>query len=134
MEYPNAKKMLILCDGGGSNSCLHYVVKEQFKKLSERLQMEIVIAHYPPYCSKWNPIEHKAFCHITRVWKGVVFEDYEIIKSLAENATTKTGFLVKVSINEKIYETGKKASVEFLEKMPVIFNQINPKLNYSFMP
>lgn len=77
--FPNAKKMLILCDGGGSNSCLHYIVKEQFKKLSDRLQIEIVIAHYPAYCSKWNPIEHKVFCHLTRAWQGVVFDNYEIV-------------------------------------------------------
>jgi hypothetical protein len=60
-HYPNATKMLILCDGGGSNSSRHYIVKEQFKRLAERLQMEIIVAHYPPYCSKWNPIEHKMF-------------------------------------------------------------------------
>ena len=55
-DYPKAKKMLILCDGGGSNSSSHYIVKEQFKQLSENLQIQIVVAHYPPYCSKWNPI------------------------------------------------------------------------------
>jgi hypothetical protein len=72
-DYPNAKKMLILCDGGGSNSSSHYVVKEQFKLLSEKLQMEIVVAHYPPYCSKWNPIEHRAFSFISKKWQGAVF-------------------------------------------------------------
>lgn len=75
-KYPKANKMLILCDGGGSNSCLHYVVKEQLKELADKLQIEIVVAHYPAYCSKWNPIEHKAFCHITRYWQGVVFKNY----------------------------------------------------------
>ena len=60
-NYPHAKKILILCDGGGSNSSSHYVVKEMFKKLAEKLQIEIKIAHYPPYCSKWNPIEHRAY-------------------------------------------------------------------------
>lgn len=132
--YPNQKKMLILCDGGGSNSCLHYVVKEQFQKLSERLQIEIVVAHYPAYCSKWNPIEHKAFCHITRSWQGVVFDNYEIVKELAESTKTKTGFSVKVHFNEKEYTTGKKASDKFLELMPVKFDEILPKWNYSFLP
>jgi hypothetical protein len=133
-DYPDAKKILLLCDGGGSNSCLHYVVKEQLYKLSERLQIEIVVAHYPAYCSKWNPIEHKAFCHITRSWQGVEFESYEIIKELAEATTTKTGFSVKASINDKIYETGKKSSAEFLETMPVHFDKFLPKWNYSFKP
>jgi hypothetical protein len=73
-HYPNAKKMLILCDGCGSNNSNHYVVKEQFKLLEERLQIEIVVAHYPPCCSKWNPIEHRAFSFISKKWQGVVFD------------------------------------------------------------
>jgi len=130
--YPSAKKMLVLCDGGGSNSCRHHVVKEQLQKLSGRMKIDIVVAHYPAYCSKWNPIEHKAFCHITRSWQGVVFENYEIVKELAEKTTTRLGFSVNVSINEKIYATGKKASVGFRENMPVEFDDFLPKWNYTF--
>jgi hypothetical protein len=133
-SYPDAPKILILCDGGGSNSCLHNVVKEQFEKLSKRLQKEIVIAHYPAYCSKWNPIEHKVFCHLTRSWQGNVFDSYEIVKELAEKTTTKTGLSVIVNFNDKEYKTGKKASNEFLELMPVEFDEFIPKWNYSFKP
>jgi len=132
--YPNAEKMLILCDGGGSNSCLHHVVKEQFKKLSDSLQIEIVVAHYPAYCSKWNPIEHKAFCHITRSWQGVVFTDYQIVKELAESTKTKTGFAVEVSLNDKVYKIGNKASTDFLESKPYQSDLILPKWNYTFKP
>ena len=132
-DYPHAKKMLILCDGGGSNSSSHYVVKEQFKRLAEKLQMQIVVAHYPPYCSKWNPIEHRAFGYISKKWQGVVFRNYDIIKELAEQTTTKTGFSVTAYINTKLYETGKKASEEFLKQMPVIFNDFLPKWNYKLL-
>ncbi len=132
--YPKANKMLILCDGGGSNSSLHYVVKQQFKLLADRLNIEIVIAHYPAYCSKWNPIEHRAFCYISRAWEGVVFKDYLTIKQLAEKASTKTGFSVKVHINDNVYQTGIKASQEFIANMPVSFDHILPKWNYSFTP
>ena len=131
-DYPKAKKMLILCDGGGSNSSSHYIVKEQFKQLSENLQIQIVVAHYPPYCSKWNPIEHRAFSYISKKWQGVVFRNHEIIKDLAEQTTTQTGFSVKAYINDKIYQTGKKASKEFMKTMPIIFNKILPKWNYKF--
>jgi hypothetical protein len=131
-DYPYAKELLILCDGGGSNSSSHYVVKEQLKQLAEKLQMRIVIAHYPPYCSKWNPIEHKAFCYISGKWQGSVFKDYEIIKELAEQTTTITGFTVKARINTKQYETGKKASEDFMKTMPVVFNDFLPKWNYTF--
>ena len=133
-HYPNAEKMLILCDGGGSNSCRHHVVKEQLQKLADRLNIEIVVAHYPAYCSKWNPIEHKAFCHISRSWQGAVFDGLSIVKELAEKTTTKKGFSVKVNINDKIYSTGKKASTEFLENSDIIFDEFLPRWNYSFIP
>jgi hypothetical protein len=133
-HYPNAEKMLILCDGGGSNSCRHHVVKEQLQKLSDRLNIEIVIAHYPAYCSKWNPIEHKAFCHISRSWQGAVFDNLSIVKELAEKTTTKKGFSVKVNINDKIYSTGKKASTEFLENSEIEFDEFLPRWNYIFKP
>ena len=112
-EYPNAQKMLIICDGGGSNSSSHYVVKEAFKNLAEKLQIQIHVAHYPPYCSKWNPIEHRAFSFLSKKWQGNVFRNHEIIRELSEQTTTKTGFAVKAYINEKVYQTGKKASDEF---------------------
>ena len=131
-KYQGAKKILLLCDGGGSNSCLHHVVKEQLNKLSKKIQIEIVVAHYPAYCSKWNPIEHKVFCHITRSWQGVVLDSYDIVKELAENTKTKTGLSVEVHFNDKEYMTGKKASKEFLELMPVEFDEVLPKWNYSF--
>ena len=57
--YPKAKKLLLLCDGGGSNSATMYLFKEDLQKLADRLGIEIRVAHYPPYCSKWNPIEHR---------------------------------------------------------------------------
>ena len=124
-DYPNAKEMLILCDGGGSNSSSHYVVKEQLKLLSESLKMQIVVAHYPPYCSKWNPVEHKAFSFISKKWQGVVFKNHKTIKELAEQTATRTGFSVKAYINKKIYQTGKKASKELraLLKTQLLFKK-----------
>jgi hypothetical protein len=66
------------------------------------------VAHYPSYCSKWNPIEHRAFSFISKKWQGVVFDNYDIMKELAEQTTTKNGFSVKAAINTKQYKTGKK--------------------------
>jgi len=129
--YPQAKKMLLLCDGGGSNSCRHYVVKEQFMKLSQRLGIGIVVAHYPAYCSKWNPIEHRAFSFISKKWQGAVFENYGIIKTLAEQTTTKTGFMVKAIINKTEYKTGNNASNDFIQNCPVKFSEFLPKWNYE---
>jgi hypothetical protein len=131
-DYPDAKKILILCDGGGSNSSSYYAVREQLKQLSDSLKTDIVVAHYPPCCSKWNPVEHRAFSFISKKWQGEVFYNYDKIKKLAEQTTTKTGFRVNAWINTKTYQTGKKASEEFMKTMPVIFGKIMPKWNYKF--
>jgi len=131
--YPAAPRLLLLCDGGGSNSCRNYIVKEKLYQLSKKLSIEIVVAHYPAYCSKWNPIEHKAFPHITTAWQGAVFDSREIMVSLAEeHARTKTGFYVEAWVNEKEYLTGIKASDEFKKKYPIKHSTNLHKWNYSF--
>ena len=69
--YPNANSILAKCDGGGSNNANHYIFKEDLQKLVNEIGIEIRIAHYPPYTSKYNPIEHRLFPHITRACQGV---------------------------------------------------------------
>ena len=134
-DYPNAASVLILCDGGGSNSSRHYVFKEAMYELANELNIEIRIAHYPPYCSKYNPIEHKLFPHITRAWSGIVLDNIETMKNLvlervANNNIKKTF----VNICDTIYETGKKASENFRNTMPVTFDKFLPLWNYKFVP
>jgi len=133
-KYPEADEMLLLMDGGGSNSCLHYIVKEDLQKLSDELGIKIRIAHYPAYCSKYNPIEHRLFPHLQRSWEGMVFENYEIIKGQAEKTTTQTGLQVVAWINEKVYQTGRKYSENFKETMTIRFDKILPKWNYQIQP
>ena len=132
--HRSVDKILLLCDGGGSNGSRYHVVKEALYHLAKELKIEIVVAHYPARCSKWNPIEHKAFCHITRAWKGVVFDSLQTVQDMAMMATTKTGFAVKVHQNKKEYKIGKKASEDFLDKYPVKFNKFLPQWNYSLNP
>ena len=69
-DYPDADSILILCDGGGSNGSSHYIFKQDLQDLVNEIGIEIRIAHYPSYCSKWNPIEHKLFPHVTRACEG----------------------------------------------------------------
>lgn len=133
-EYPQAAEMLLLMDGGGSNSALHYIVKEDLQKLANELKMNIRIAHYPPYCSKYNPIEHRLFPHLQRSWEAVVFTDYEIVKERAEKTSTEKGLKVVAWINEKLYESGRKYSDNFKETMTIIFDEVLPKWNYRIQP
>jgi len=132
-QYPDASSMLILADGGGSNSSRQYIFKEDLQKLADELKIEIRIAHYPPYTSKFNPIEHKLFCHITNAWAGAIFTSLELVKELAEK-TSAHGLKVFVSIKDKIYKTGRKASQGFKENMTIIKDDFLGQWNYRAVP
>jgi len=133
-NYPNANSILVLCDGGGSNSSRRYVFKEALQKLVNEINKEVRVAHYPPYCSKYNPIEHRMFPHITRVCKGVVFESVKLVKELIEKAKTSKGLKVVANVIEKVYETGRKVKKGFKENMKIVFDKILPKWNYRVIP
>lgn len=133
-DYPDAAALLILCDGGGSNSSRHYIFKEDIQKLADELGIEIRIAHYPPYTSKYNPIEHRMFSHVTRACKGVIFDSIERVKEFMEKTKTKKGLNVEVRIINKIYETGRKVKEGFKENMPIVFDEYLRKWNYRAIP
>jgi len=132
--YPRATSILLLCDGGGSNSASQYLFKEDLQRLVDRLGIEIRVAHYPPYTSKYNPIEHRLFPHLTRACQGVIFESVELVKELMEKAKTSTGLRVTVEILDKVYQTGRKYEVGFKENMKIVFDEILPKWNYRAIP
>ena len=96
MAYPQAKRLLVLGDGGGSNSATQYLFKEDLQGLANRLGLEVRVAHYPPYCSKHNPIEHQVFPHITRACQGVIFHTVDIAQHFIERTKTTTGLGVTV--------------------------------------
>jgi Rhodopirellula transposase DDE domain len=133
-RYPDAKKLLLLCDGGGSNSASKYVFKEDLQKLATRLGLEIRVAHYPPYCSKYNPIEHRLFAHVSRATRGVVFHSLETARHYIEKTETTTGLKVVVGILNKVYETGRKYLANFKKTMKIVFDDVLPKWNYTAAP
>ena len=133
-DYPDATSILILCDGGGSNSSRHYIFKEDLQKLANEIGIEIRIAHYPPYCSKYNPIEHRLFPHVTRACQGVILRTHQVAKELMEKTSTKTGLTTTVDILDKEYQTGRKYAPDFKENMPIIFDSYLGKWNYRAVP
>lgn len=133
-QYPQATKLLLLCDGGGSNSANRYVFKEELQKLADRLVLDIRVAHYPPYCSKYNPIEHRLFPHVTRACQGVVFHTVQLVKGLMEKTKTSTGLQVTVDIIDKVYEVGRKCAKGFKQNMKIVFDSFLPKWNYRAIP
>ena len=134
-HYPDAEWMLLLCDGGGSNNARHHIVKQDVWKLAQSLDINIVVAHYPPYCSKWNPIEHRFFCHVHKAWDGITFQNIQFVKERAEKTSTDTGLGIKVWINQKEYFTKRPLSQEFKENRTQIvhFDPQLPLLNYAFL-
>jgi hypothetical protein len=132
--YPGAKKLLVLCDGGGSNSATRYVFKEELQKLANRLGIEIRIAHYPPYCSKYNPIEHRLFPHVTRACRGVIFQTLETVQHYISKTETTKGLTIRVRILDKVYQTGRKCAAGFKKSMKIVFDTLLPKWNYRAIP
>ena len=133
-HYPNASRLLLLCDGGGSNAANRHVFKEAWQALADRLGLEIRVAHYPPYCAKHNPIEHRLFPHLTRACQGVVFHSVAIAKPFMEKAKTSTGLKVTVDILSGFYQTGRKCAANFLETMRIVFDEHLPRWNYRAIP
>ena len=133
-SYPRATSLLLLCDGGGSNSATQYLFKEDLQRLADRVGIEIRVAHYPPYTSKYNPIEHRLFPHLTRACQGVIFHTVELVKGLMERARTATGLEVTVGILDKVYRTGRRYAVDFKETMRIVFDDVLPKWNYRAIP
>ena len=114
-RYPTATEILVLCDGGGSNAARSLRFKEDLIALAQRLGMRLRIAHYPPYTSKWNPIEHRLFSQVERTWSGVMLDSPETARRTVERTTTDTGLRVTARILDKVYTLGRKCSDGFRE-------------------
>jgi len=133
-DYPDATSLLILCDGGGSNDARQYLFKFDLQRLADEIGLEIRIAHYPPYTSKYNPIEHRLFPHVTRACRGAIFTSLEVVKSLMERTHTSQGLSVTVQIIDKVYETGRKVAQSFKQNLPILFDDFLPQWNYRAVP
>lgn len=132
--YPGARSVCLLCDGGGSNSADRYLFKEELQKLADRLGVELRACHYPPYCSKYNPIERRLFCHVSRACEGALFGSAQEAKRLMEKTRTEAGLGVVVSVTDKRYETGRKYAAGFRENMRIAFDDTLPRWNYRAVP
>ena len=117
--HGRATKLILRCDGGGSNSSRSWLMKQDFQDLATRIGLPVQIQHYPPYCSKYNRLEHRLFPHMTRQWDGVIFQDYAMVQTLTEQTTTKTGLTVKATIHEKTYLTGRQADADKIENLNI---------------
>ena len=132
--YPDATSILWLCDCGGSNSAAQYLFKHDLQELVNDIGVEIRIAHYPSYCSKYNPIEHRFFPHVGRACQGLLFDTLETVVRLMRRAATTTGLKTTVNVIRRAYETGRQVTDDFKHHMSILFDDILPKWNYRAIP
>jgi hypothetical protein len=139
LAYPKAKSLLLLCDGGGSNPadterCQAHLFRTDVQRLVNELGLEIRLAHYPPYASKYNPIEHRLFPHLSRVCRGVILQSVELVAELMRKAKTKTGLSVVVDILDKVYQTGRKVDQATKDAVNLVRDTLLPRWNYRILP
>ena len=102
--------------------------------MADGIGVEIRIAHYPPYTSKWNPIEHRVFPHITRALQGAILTSLQLTKELIGGASTTAGLKVVACILDKVYATGRKVAAGFKESMRIVFDEHLRQWNYAAVP
>ena len=134
-SYPHAEQLLILADGGGSNSYRSRVWKRQLQdQLSDKFGLKVTVCHYPTGCSKWNPIEHRLFSHISLNWVGKPLRTFDTMLAYIRGTKTTTGLTVKASLAEGIYEKGQQVSDAEMKTLNLERHEICPNWNYTLRP
>jgi hypothetical protein len=133
-RFPRATELMITADGGGSNSSRNRLWKVALQDLANDLSLALQVCHFPPGTSKWNKIEHRLFCFITKNWRGRPLTSYEVIVNLISNTTTKTGLIVRAALDTGAYETGIEISDEQLARVHLTRAKFHGEWNYKIRP
>jgi hypothetical protein len=134
-SYPHAEQLLILADGGGSNSYRSRVWKRQLQdQLSDRFGLKVTVCHYPTGCSRWNPIEYRLFSHISLNWAGKPLRTFDAMLAYIRGTTTTTGLTVKASLVDGVYEKGQGVSDAEMETLNLERHETCPNWNYTIRP
>lgn len=135
IAYPNENELLILGDSGGSNSSRSRVFKKQIQdKLCNQYGLNVTVCHYPRGCSKWNPIEHRLFSHISINWAGKPLRSFDTMLNYIRGTKTKTGLQVGASILGGTYQKGKKVSDKEMSELNLHKHTCCPQWNYIIRP
>ena len=133
-RHPQAKRLLITADSGGSNGSRNRLWKLALQEFSNRTGLEVEVCHFPPGTSKWNKIEHRLFCHVTRNWQGRPLETYEIVVNLIGSTTTESGLKVRAELDPRTYEKGRKVSDAELAQVNLTPSRFHGDWNYVIRP
>ena len=133
-RYPQARKLLITADCGGSNGSRARLWKVALQQLADEVQLPIHVCHFPPGTSKWSKIEHRLFCFITQNWRGRALLSRATVVNLIANTTTQHGLTVRAMVDERAYETGKKVAGDELAALKLKPKPFHGEWNYCLLP
>jgi hypothetical protein len=133
-RYPKAKRLLITADGGGSNGVRVRLWKKALQALATSLELEIHVCHFPPGTSKWNKIEHRMFCQITKNWRGRPLTSRQVVVNLIGQTTTKTGLRIKAALDENTYPIKQQVSDAEMAAIKITRHDFHGEWNYHINP
>jgi hypothetical protein len=133
-RYPQAQRLLLCADGGGSNGSRNRAWKYHLQQLANQSRLAVTVCHYPPGTSKWNKIEHRMFSFISLNWQGKPLVSYETVINLIGATRTATGLQVKAKLDTRYYEAGVKITDEEMESINLQTHRTNPEWNYTISP
>ena len=136
-RYPAARRLLVTCDAGGSNSCTSRLWKDQLAVLAAQTGLAITVCHFPPGTSKWNKIEHRLFCHITRTWRARPLMTKEDAVAGIAATTTYAGLKCTAVLDQASYPTGTEISdqqMKYLEDRILDRDPVHGEWNYTVLP
>ena len=133
-RYPNATRLLITADGGGSNGSRVRLWKRELQRLADELGIDIAVHHLPPGTSKWNKIEHRLFSFITMNWKAQPLVSYRVIVDLIGATTTKTGLTVRCELDSNTYPKAVVVSDREMAGLNIKRDTFHGEWNYTMQP
>jgi Rhodopirellula transposase DDE domain len=133
-RYPGARRLLLEMDGGGANDPRTWLWRVALQDLADETGLVIVVTHYPPGASKWNPIEHRMFSVISGNWAGEPLVSYETIVKHIRTARTETGFRCRACLDRKDYPARQRAAPKDKTRVQLKPSPVLPKWNYTIWP
>jgi len=133
-RYPDARRLLITADGGGSNGSRNRLWKWELQRLADETGLTITVSHFPPGTSKWNKIEHRLFAFITQNWRGKPLVSYAVILNLIAATTTETGLTVESTLDVTTYPTAMRITDQQMATLAIDRDPFHGEWNYSLHP
>ena len=134
-RYPNARKLCILADRGGSNGCRPCAWKYFLQhNLVNPFRIIVQVTHYPTGTSKWNPVDHRVHSEVSKNWAGVPLVDMETIRNCIRSTTTASGLTITAQLDENVYQKGIRITDEQMAQLNIVYHKKYPKWNYTIQP